>query len=47
MDATILAAGSFADVARDTAETFGWNWQLFLAQVISFSIVAFLLRRFA
>ena len=47
MDVTILAAGSFADVARDTAETFGWNWQLFLSQVISFSIVAFLLRRFA
>ena len=47
MDVTILAAGSFADVARDTAETFGWNWQLFLSQVVSFSIVAFLLRRFA
>jgi F-type H+-transporting ATPase subunit b len=47
MNVTILAAGSFADVARDTAETFGWNWQLFLSQVISFSIVAFLLRRFA
>ena len=47
MDITILATGSFADVARDTAETFGWNWQLFLSQVISFSIVAFLLRRFA
>src|SRR5438034_5348797 len=47
MDITILAAGSFADVARDTAETFGWNWQLFLSQVVSFSIVAFLLRRFA
>src|ERR1700720_3159503 len=40
-------SGSFADTVRDTAETFGWNWQLFLSQVISFSIVAFLLRRFA
>ena len=32
---------------RDTAETFGWNWQLFLSQVASFCIVAFLLSRFA
>jgi F-type H+-transporting ATPase subunit b len=47
MYATILAAGSFADVARDMAATFGWNPWLFLSQVISFTIVAFLLRRFA
>ncbi len=47
MSPTFFAAGSFADTVRDTAETFGWNWQLFLSQVISFSIVAFLLRRFA
>jgi F-type H+-transporting ATPase subunit b len=47
MSPTFLAAGSFADTIRDTAETFGWNWQLFLSQVISFTIVAFLLRRFA
>jgi F-type H+-transporting ATPase subunit b len=33
--------------AKQTAETFGWNWQLFLSQVVSFCIVAFLLRRFA
>ena len=32
---------------KDTAETFGWNLQLFLSQVISFVIVAVLLRRFA
>jgi len=32
---------------RETADTFGWNWKLFLSQVISFCIVAFLLRRFA
>ena len=32
---------------RDTAETFGWDWRLFLSQVLSFCIVAFLLRRFA
>src|ERR1700730_13405623 len=47
MSPTFFAAGSFADTIRDTAETFGWNWQLFLSQVISFFIVAFLLRRFA
>jgi F-type H+-transporting ATPase subunit b len=33
--------------ARQTADTFGWNWQLFLSQVVSFCIVAFFLRRFA
>jgi len=47
MHTTILAAGSFVDIARDTAETFGWNPRLFLSQVVSFAIVAFLLRRFA
>lgn len=41
------ATGSVTDMLRDTADTFGWNWQLFLSQVISFCIVAFLLRRFA
>ena len=41
------SSGGFTDTLRDTAETFGWNWQLFLSQVISFCIVAFLLRRFA
>jgi len=35
------------DILRETAETFGWNWKLFLSQVVSFCIVAFLLRRFA
>src|SRR5258705_12204361 len=45
---SILAAtGSFGDMIKDTAETFGWNLQLFLSQVISFVIVAVLLRRFA
>ncbi len=32
---------------RDTADTFGWKWELFLSQVISFCIVAVLLRKFA
>jgi len=46
---TILAAasGGVSDVVRQTAEMFGWNWKLFLSQVISFCIVAFLLQRFA
>ena len=41
------AAGGFSDTLRDTAETFGWNPWLFFSQVISFVIVAILLRRFA
>src|SRR6516165_7960438 len=45
----IIAAssGGVADIFRETAETFGWNWKLFLSQVISFCIVAYLLQRFA
>ena len=41
------AAGGLSETLHDTAETFGWTWQLFLAQVISFIVVALLLRRFA
>src|SRR5438874_8139024 len=48
MDVIIAAAtGGVTDILRETAETFGWNWKLFLSQVVSFCIVAFLLRRFA
>src|SRR2546423_11642718 len=45
----IIAAssGGVTDILRETAETFGWNWKLFLSQAISFCIVAFLLQRFA
>lgn len=43
----ILAQGGLGDVARDTASTFGFNLWLFLSQVISFTIVALALRRFA
>jgi F-type H+-transporting ATPase subunit b len=43
----LLVAASALDSARETAETFGWNVWLFLSQVISFVIVALLLRRFA
>jgi F-type H+-transporting ATPase subunit b len=45
--ALLAAAGGFSDTVRDTAETFGWNPWLFLSQVISFIIVALLLKRFA
>ena len=34
-------------VAEQIAKTFGWHGQLFLSQVISFCLVAFLLHRFA
>src|SRR5436305_13220331 len=47
MNLTFFAAATFTDTLKDTADTFGWNWELFLSQVISFAIVAFLLRRFA
>src|SRR5205823_8617414 len=47
MAPSFLAAASALDSARETAETFGWNWHLFLSQVISFVIVALLLKRFA
>jgi F-type H+-transporting ATPase subunit b len=43
----LAAAGGFTDLVKDTAETFGWNLRLFLSQVISFVLVAILLRRFA
>jgi len=36
-----------AQMASETATEFGLNWPHFIAQVISFSIVAFLLHRFA
>jgi F-type H+-transporting ATPase subunit b len=43
----IFLAASALDSARETLETFGWNLQLFLSQVISFVIVAWFLRKFA
>jgi F-type H+-transporting ATPase subunit b len=36
-----------AEMGRDTAQRFGVDWPHFIAQVISFSIVAILLQRFA
>ena len=37
----------FAGMIGDTAKEFGVDWPHFIAQVLSFSIVAFLLHRFA
>ncbi len=37
----------FANIAGQTARIFGVDWPHFIAQVISFGIVAFLLHRFA
>src|SRR5213079_1369256 len=39
--------GGFADMLHDVADTFGWNPWLFLSQVISFALVALVLKRFA
>src|SRR3954464_13471040 len=46
MMAMFLAAG-ILDQARETGEQFGWEPKLFLSQVISFIIVARVLKRFA
>jgi F-type H+-transporting ATPase subunit b len=35
------------DLVRQTAETFGFNWILFLSQLLSFIIVCVLLQKFA
>ena len=43
LNTVFLAAGG----VREIAETFGLNWPHFIAQVVSFCIVAFLLHRFA
>jgi F-type H+-transporting ATPase subunit b len=40
-------AADLAGMARDTAETFGFDVRVFCSQVISFVIVALLLRHFA
>src|SRR5713226_7281415 len=50
MDPLILLATIATDLAkmsRATAETFGVDWPHLIAQIISFSIVAILLARFA
>ena len=47
MNIAILAAASTGDMVREVGETFGFDWKIFLSQVISFVIVALVLRRFA
>lgn len=45
--AFLAQAGGLTEIARSTGETFGFNLWMFLSQVISFVIVALLLKRFA
>jgi F-type H+-transporting ATPase subunit b len=42
-----FAAGDLVDLAKSTGEQFGFHTQLFVSQVISFCVIAFLLNRFA
>ena len=39
--------GDLSQAAQEIARTFGWTRENFIAQCISFAIVAFLLHRFA
>lgn len=41
------ADGGIGEMIKSTGEQFGFQWQLFFSQVISFCVVAFLLQRFA
>lgn len=46
----ILAAaaeGGIGEMMKSTGEEFGFHWQLFISQIISFAVVCFLLQRFA
>jgi F-type H+-transporting ATPase subunit b len=43
----LATSGGVMDTVRETADTFGWDPKLFFSQVISFIIVAYLLKRFA
>lgn len=43
----LATSGGVIDTVRETADTFGWDPKLFFSQVISFIIVAYLLKRFA
>ena len=47
MNIAILAASGLVDMARETGETFGFDTKVFLSQVVSFVIVALVLRQFA
>jgi F-type H+-transporting ATPase subunit b len=43
----LATSGGVMDTVRETADTFGWEPRLFFSQVVSFIIVAYLLKRFA
>jgi F-type H+-transporting ATPase subunit b len=43
----LAAAVAEQSIPEKIAETFGWNASLFISQVISFCVVAFLLKKFA
>lgn len=47
MNIAILAAAGIGDMVRETGETFGFDWKIFLSQVISFILVAIVLRIYA
>jgi F-type H+-transporting ATPase subunit b len=47
MNIVFLAEASIGDMVRETGETFGFDVWIFLSQVISFVIVALVLRQFA
>lgn len=47
MNIAILVAASTGDMIRETGEAFGFDVWIFLSQVISFVIVALVLRQFA
>ena len=47
MNIATLATAGLGDMVRETGETFGFDVWIFLSQVISFVIVALVLRQFA
>ena len=47
MNIAILAQAGIGDMVRETGETFGFDWKIFLSQVISFILVAIVLRIYA
>src|SRR5436190_20435064 len=47
MNIAILASADLVEMARETGETFCFDTKIFLSQVISFILVALVLRRFA
>lgn len=42
-----LILGNIAEIAAETGKTFGFNINLFISQIISFSVVCILLNKFA